>query len=85
MQFEDNRVYRVKAVAELLDVSVATIYRAVESGKLDALKIGAGKGTIRIPGHAANTYVNSCSDAAYQSYVVDGAPVVEADETGEVA
>lgn len=86
MQFEDNRMYRVKAVAEALDVSVATIYRAIESGKLDALKIGTGKGTIRITGKAANIYVNACSGAAYQAYVVEGAPIAASDDVaGEVA
>ncbi|OXM62582.1 DNA-binding protein [Amycolatopsis sp. KNN50.9b] len=79
-------MYRVKAVAEALDVSVATIYRAIESGKLDALKIGTGKGTIRITGTAANIYVNACSEAAYQAYVVEGAPVAASDDAaGEVA
>lgn len=86
MQFEDNRMYRVKAVAEALDVSVATIYRAIESGKLDALKIGTGKGTIRITGKAANIYVNACSGAASQAYVVEGAPIAASDDVaGEVA
>lgn len=86
MQFEDNRMYRVKTVAEALDVSVATIYRAVEAGKLDALKLGTGKGTLRITGLAANAYVNACSEAAYQAYVVEGAPVAASDdEAGEVA
>lgn len=75
MQFEDNRVYRVKAVAEALDVSTQTIYRAIESGALDALKIGTGKGILRITGTAANIYVNSCSEAGYDSYVVQGEPV----------
>lgn len=79
MQFEDNRMYRVKAVAEALDVSVATIYRAIESGKLDALKIGTGKGTLRITGTAANVYVSACAEAAYQAYVVEGVSAAASD------
>jgi excisionase family DNA binding protein len=72
MQFEDNRVYRVKAVAEALDVSPATIYRAIESGALDAYKIGTGKGTLRIPGRSVNVYLSECGEAAYQAYVISG-------------
>jgi len=76
MQFERTRMYRVKAVADALDVSVATVYRAVESGQLDAYKLGTGKGTIRIPGEAVAVYLARCADA--------GSPV-EDDAAGEVA
>ncbi|OLT39130.1 transcriptional regulator [Saccharomonospora sp. CUA-673] len=79
-------MYRVKAVAEALDVSVATIYRAIESGKLDALKLGTGKGTLRVPGSAVNAYVDECGEAAYQAYVVEGVSAAASDEqAGEVA
>lgn len=64
MQVDRTRVYRVKAVADMLDVSPATIYRAIESGQLDAYKIGTGKGTLRIPGHALSTYLEECAQAA---------------------
>ncbi|MEV5296727.1 helix-turn-helix domain-containing protein [Amycolatopsis methanolica] len=64
MQFERNRMYRVKAVAEALDVSVATIYRAIEAGKLNAFKIGTGKGALRIPGDAIPAYLDDCALAA---------------------
>lgn len=75
-------MYRVKAVAEMLDVSTNTIYRAIESGALDALKIGTGKGTIRIPGRAIRAYVNACSEAAYQSYVRLGENPAADDDAG---
>lgn len=65
MQFDSTRLYRVKAIAEALDVSPATIYRAVEAGKLTAYKIGAGNGAIRIPGAAVPAYLEACAhDAA---------------------
>lgn len=35
---------RMKDAAKHLDVSVATIYRAIESGQLRALKLGTGTG-----------------------------------------
>jgi excisionase family DNA binding protein len=57
-------MYRVKAVAEMLDVSAATIYRAIETGALQALKIGTGKGALRVPADSIERYVRSCQDAA---------------------
>jgi excisionase family DNA binding protein len=64
MQFEGNRMYRVKAVAETLDVSVNTIYRAIDTGLLDALKIG---GAVRIPGSALHTYLENCTQSSYEA------------------
>ncbi|GAA0509603.1 hypothetical protein GCM10009545_09630 [Saccharopolyspora thermophila] len=85
MQFERNRMYRVKAVAEMFDVSVNTIYRAIESGELDALKLGTGKGTLRIPGWALNAYVEKCSQAAYEAFVTSGELAVEAADDAQDA
>lgn len=64
MQVESTHLYRVRAVAEALDVSPATIYRAVESGALRAVRLGVGKGTIRIPGQAILDYQTDCERAA---------------------
>lgn len=64
MRNDEARMYRVKAVAEMLDVSVATIYRAIESGALQALKIGTGKGALRVPAGAVDAYVHACQQAA---------------------
>ncbi|GAA2665185.1 DNA binding domain-containing protein, excisionase family [Actinosynnema pretiosum] len=61
------QMYRVKAVAEMFDVSVATIYRAIEAGTLRALKVGTGKGAMRIPHDAVAEYVKSCEQAALAS------------------
>ena len=67
MQVEGTRMYRVKEVAEGLDVSVATIYRAIESGVLPALKVGTGSGALRIPGVAVQAYMRACEQAARQA------------------
>lgn len=67
MQIEDTRLYRVKAVAEALDVSAATIYRAVESGALRASRLGTGKGAVRISGDAIKEYMAACEQAAATS------------------
>ena len=71
MQVEGTRMYRVKEVAEGLDVSVATIYRAIESGVLPgALKVGTGSGALRIPGVAVQAYMRACEQAARQAPVL---------------
>jgi excisionase family DNA binding protein len=64
MRSERTRLYRVKAVAEMFDVSVSTIYRAIESGELFALKIGGGKGAVRVPEWAIVAFEESCAARA---------------------
>ncbi len=49
MEIDYSRMYRVSAVARLLDVSPSTVYRAIESGALAALRIGS---TVRVHGSA---------------------------------
>jgi excisionase family DNA binding protein len=72
MQVEATRLYRVRDVAEHFDVSVATIYRAIESGQLAALKLGTGTGTFRVSGAAVAAYAEACVQAAYQSWFPGG-------------
>ena len=59
MQVDGTRNYRVKDVAEHFDVSVSTIYRAIEAGQLDAVKLGAGQRTLRVPGSAVRAYAEA--------------------------
>ncbi|WP_245607392.1 helix-turn-helix domain-containing protein [Pseudonocardia spinosispora] len=66
MQSQVTRMYRVKAVAEMFDVSVATIYRAIESGQLTALRIGGSKGAVRIPEYALKPFEDACAITAHQ-------------------
>ncbi len=68
MHVEGTRLYRVRDVAEHFDVSVATIYRAIESGQLKALKLGTGTGTFRVSGAAVLAYAEACVRAAYQAW-----------------
>jgi len=42
-------------------VSAATIYRAIESGQLDALKLGTGRGTLRVTGAAVLAFAVACA------------------------
>ena len=74
MQVEGTRLYRVRDVAEHFEVSVATIYRAIESGQLSALKLGTGTGTLRVTGAAVLAYAESCMQAAYRSWFPEGGP-----------
>jgi excisionase family DNA binding protein len=74
---------RVKAVAEMFDVSPQTIYRAIESGKLDALKLGSSH-AIRIPESAVRAYMAECSEAAYRSMVVGTESTTAADQARDV-
>ena len=64
MQIERTQIYRAKTVAAALDVSVATIYRAVESGALRAQRLGTGRGAVRISGDAVLDYISACERAA---------------------
>lgn len=79
MQVEGTRVYRVRDVAKHFDVSVATIYRAIESGQLTALKLGTGKGALRVTGAAIVAYAEACMRAAYQSWF----PAEVSDDTSD--
>lgn len=67
MHDHGTRMFRVKAVAEMYDVSPATIYRAIEAGQLDALRIGTGKGAVRIPADALAAFAAACAEAANRS------------------
>jgi excisionase family DNA binding protein len=44
-----RKPYRVSEVAAELDVHPATVYRAIASGRLRALRVGMGRGAIRVP------------------------------------
>ncbi|GAB3472293.1 helix-turn-helix domain-containing protein [Actinophytocola sediminis] len=70
------RYYRVKAVAEMFDVSPSTIYRAIEAGQLTAIRIG---GSVRVPASAVALFELEC---ALDETDVAG---LSADESGEVA
>ena len=62
MQVERTRMYRVKEVAEHFEVSVATIYRAIESGQLAAVRLGSKRG-LRVPGTAVLAFAEACTSA----------------------
>lgn len=79
MQVESTRMYRVRDVAKHFDVSVTTIYRAIESGQLDALKLGNGKGALRVTGAAVVAYAQACTHAANDLSVTGATPTAATD------
>jgi excisionase family DNA binding protein len=52
--------HRVAAVARLLDVHPATVYRLVASGELKSLRV---RGSIRIPAAALDAYLAAAEQA----------------------
>ncbi len=76
-------MYRVKAVAEMFDVSTSTIYRAIEAGKLEALQIGSGssRGSVRIPEYALRTFEEACMEAAFRTSVLGAETVSVSNQT----
>jgi excisionase family DNA binding protein len=56
---EPEALYLVAEVAAMLRVDHSTVYRAVASGALKALRIGKGRGTLRIPAAAFRAYCAS--------------------------
>lgn len=64
-QEDPGSPYSVTEVADALNVSKSTIYKAVESGELAGMRFGGTrKGTIRIPHSAFVEYVAACMSAA---------------------
>lgn len=51
-----TRPYRVKEVADALDVHVSTVYRDIDAGRLVALRVGSGRGAIRVPVEELDAY-----------------------------
>lgn len=55
--------YRVKQVAALLDVHPTTVYRAIGSGALVALRIGRGNGGLRITRASLDAFLAAAATA----------------------
>lgn len=51
-----RKPYRVAEIAAALDVHMSTVYRDIEAGKLRAMRVGAGRGTLRVPVDAFEEY-----------------------------
>lgn len=51
-----RKPYRVAEIAVALDVHMSTVYRDIEAGKLRAMRVGVGRGTLRVPVDAFEEY-----------------------------
>ena len=62
---EHGVMYRVRELAALLDVDRNVIYRDVAAGRITAIRVGKGRGTIRIPEVALREYeANAVTEVA---------------------
>jgi excisionase family DNA binding protein len=59
--------YRVKEVAQILGVSLATVYEEIASGRLPALAIGGGSGTKRVEYADLEAYKALCRSKAIRT------------------
>lgn len=65
--------YRVKEVAQILGVSLATVYEEIASGRLPALAIGGGSGTKRVEHADLMAYKALCRSKAIRPATADAA------------
>ncbi|WP_188985036.1 helix-turn-helix domain-containing protein [Saccharopolyspora thermophila] len=71
-------MYRVKAVAQMLDVHVSTVYRLAESGRLHSVRVGFGNGALRIPAESLNAYLMSLGMAPIEPSASEAASATDA-------
>lgn len=76
MQIDRTRMYRVPAVAEMLDVSRSTVYRAIETGELDVLRFGTA---VRVPGEALTVWLDRAGETGHRAFVAGGESVADLD------
>jgi excisionase family DNA binding protein len=53
----ERRLLTVREAAAAVRVNPATIYRAIETGRLQALRVGGGLGPLRIEQEALTDYL----------------------------
>jgi len=59
--------FRVAEVAARFEVDETTIYRQIKAGRLKAIRIGTGRGTVRVTAAALAEYEESITAAAVES------------------
>ncbi|QDV43955.1 Helix-turn-helix domain protein [Stieleria neptunia] len=60
-QDRKSDLYTVKQAASYLQVSVATVYTLVSSGKLGCHRVGSGRGVIRISGEQLSSFLEGAA------------------------
>ena len=59
-----QRLYRVAEIAARHAVDKTTVYRQIKAGRLEAIRIGTGRGTVRVPAESLAKYEASITAAA---------------------
>lgn len=62
-----QKYLRVADVAARFDVDETTIYRQIKAGRLKAIRIGQGRGTVRVPADSLAEYEASIAAAVFAS------------------
>jgi excisionase family DNA binding protein len=57
-------LFRVAEIAARLTVDKTTVYRQIKAGRLEAIRIGSGRGTVRVPAESLAKYEASITAAA---------------------
>jgi excisionase family DNA binding protein len=60
-------LFRVAEIAARLTVDDTTVYRQIKAGRLEAIRIGTGRGTLRVPAASLAKYEASITAAATTS------------------
>ncbi|MBP2341096.1 excisionase family DNA binding protein [Saccharothrix coeruleofusca] len=63
---ETEELVLVGEFAKELDVHPSTVYRAISDGRLPALRIGNGRGTLRLQRTDCDEYRKACQQAAHR-------------------
>lgn len=53
------KLYKVSEIAEIFQVAERTVYNWIEWGYLRAIKVGEGRGTIRVPEDAVDEFITN--------------------------
>lgn len=59
-----KRFFRVAEVAARFEVDKTTVYRLVKAGRLEAIRVGKGRGVVRVPAESLARYEASIAAAA---------------------
>jgi excisionase family DNA binding protein len=62
----------IKEVAEILRVSRATLYALCAQGKLPHIRVGTGRGAIRIRDEDLTAFIESCEVQSLRKNAVSG-------------
>lgn len=68
---EGDEMLLVSEVAAQIRVTKTTIHRLIDAGELPALRVGLGRGAIRIRRTAWEAYLVACEEAAKSTATAD--------------